>query len=127
MWYIMQRITDITNRKGVVIRPIYSEYNKDHNKIDKEIFHLLTCRKCERTIMDYPYFKNGFEKYYHILCALTIGQLSLNELEFLVKRLTTSIAVGNETIIILNQVMDSYVGKDKTIIKTKLSNNTDSR
>jgi hypothetical protein len=104
----------ITNRKGIVTRPIYSEYNR-YNE-DREEFPTLECRKCEHKITDYPFFKNGFEKYYHVECALVVGQITVAELEHMMKRIESSIVIGKETVKTLTKTLSDYIKKDKVIV-----------
>ena len=93
----------ITARKGIITRPIFSK------QADSEQFPNIKCSKCELAILNYPFYKNGYEKYYHINCALICGQLTIPEVEMVIRRITILIETKRQ----LEDTLIDYVSGEK--------------
>jgi hypothetical protein len=99
----------ITARKGIVTRPIL-------DKLEEKLPN-YRCSKCGLGIIEYPFYKNGFEKYYHIICALSIGQLDIYDMELLIRRLEIDIETEKSLKMTLYQYLNG-AGREE-IVKTK--------
>jgi hypothetical protein len=93
----------ITTHKGIITRPVFNK------KEDSEQFPNIKCSKCGNAILNYPFYKNGYEKYYHINCSLQCGQLTIEEVEIAIKR----IAILIETKRQLEDTLVEFVSGDK--------------
>lgn len=91
----------ITARKGIVTRSIFERNKESEQSLN------IKCSKCGFGILNYPFYKNGYEKYYHIHCALLVGQLTIEEMENLIKRLTIAIQTKESLEIALRDFLGS--------------------
>ena len=100
---------NVNSHKGIVMRPMFSRSK------DKEQFPNLKCRKCELTIKDYPYFKSGYEQYYHIVCALTVARLNIEDIQFISRKLDSTAKIAIETKYNLDSILQNYLEGDKIV------------
>ena len=95
-----------TTRKGIIIRPMHDRTEGN------EQFPNIKCRKCELSILDYPFYKTAFEKYYHIICAIIVGSLSIEEVEFVIRSLKKQSDINLET---ANSLFDTISQYEKEV------------
>lgn len=97
---------NVNSHKGIIMRPMFSKLK------DKEQSPNLKCRKCEGSITGYPYFKSGYEQYYHIACALIVARLNIEDIQFLIRKLVSTVEIATETETTLSLILHNYLESD---------------